>query len=130
MNIRTALAGLALTALVVPLGTVAPAHASGGPGVRKSGSCSGPSHWKLKAKHDSGRIEVEAEIHGRTTGQKWHWSIKHNGSLSAKGTGKTHGSSRSFSVSRLMTDFAHTDHFTLKATRKSTGEVCRGKVSI
>src|SRR5262249_49011564 len=85
MKTRTALAGLALTALLAPLGAVAPAHASGGGGVRDHGACSKGSHWSLKGKHDSGRIEVEGEIHGRQTGQKWHWVIKHNGSASFRG---------------------------------------------
>jgi hypothetical protein len=130
MKTRTALAGLAATALLVPLGTITPAHASGGGGVRNSGSCSGPSHWQLKAKKDSGRIEVEAEIHGRATGQTWHWVIKHNGSPSAKGKSKTHGPSHSFSVSRLMTNLGGKDHFSLRAVRSATGEVCRGTVSL
>src|SRR5215510_1099052 len=130
MKTRTALAGLALTALLAPLGAVAPAHASGGGGVRDHGACSKGSHWSLKGKHDSGRIEVEGEIHGRQTGQKWHWVIKHNGSTSAKGNARTHGPSRSFSVSRLTTNLAGTDHFTFHATRTATGEVCRGKVSL
>jgi hypothetical protein len=130
MNTRTAVAGLALTALLAPLGAIAPAHASGGNWVRNNGGCSGASTWKLKAKHDSGSIEVEAEVHGRATGQVWHWVIKHNGSASAKGKAKTHGSSRSFSVSRRVTDLGGTDTVTLQATRPATGEVCRGTVSL
>jgi len=130
MKTRTALAGLALAALVVPLGSVESAHASGGSGVRNSGGCSGPSHWKLKAKPDSGRIEVEAEVHGRASGQTWRWVIKHNGSTSAKGKSRTHGPSHSFSVSRLMTNVGGKDHFSLRAVRSATGEVCRGTVSL
>jgi hypothetical protein len=130
MNTRTALAGLALTALLAPLGAIAPAHASHGGGVRNSGSCSKGAHWKLKAKPDSGRIEVEAEIDSNHAGQVWHWRIKHNGSVSAHGKATTAGRSGSFSVGRQMTNLAGTDHFKLRAERSATGEVCRGKVSL
>jgi hypothetical protein len=130
MKARTALAALALSTLALPLAAMAPASAShGGGGVRTHGGCQGPAVWRLKAKDDSGRIEIEAEIHGSQSGQRWHWVLKHNGSTSAKGNSKTHGSSHSFSVSRLMINRAGTDHFTLHATRSATGEVCRGKVS-
>jgi hypothetical protein len=131
MNTRTALAALALTALV-PLGAVAPAHAShgGGDGVRTSGSCSKVAHWKLKAKPDSGRIEVEGEVDSNRSGQVWRWRITHNGSVSAKGKATTAGSSGSFSVQRRMANLAGTDHFVFRAERSATGEVCRGKVSL
>jgi hypothetical protein len=33
-------------------------------------------------------------------------------------------------VNRLMINLAGTDHFTLRAVRSATGEVCRGKVSL
>ncbi|MBO0844525.1 MAG: hypothetical protein J2P22_03815 [Nocardioides sp.] len=132
MNTRTALAAFALTALVAPLGAIAPAHAShgGGGGVRNSGSCSKGAHWKLKAKHDDGRIEVEGEIDSNRSGQVWHWAMRHNGSVSAKGKATTHGASGSFSVQRRMSNLAGTDHFVFRAERAATGEVCRGRVSL
>jgi hypothetical protein len=130
MKTRTALAALTLSALALPLAAVAPATASGGGGHRTSGACSQSSHWKLKAKNDSGRIEVEAEVHGVRVGQGWHWVISHNGSPSSSGRATTHGASRSFSVHRLMINLAGTDNFTLRAVRSATGEVCRGKVSL
>jgi hypothetical protein len=133
MSTRTALAVLTLTlTALVPLGAVAPAHAShgGGDGVRNSGSCSSGAHWKLKAKPDSGRIEVEGEVDSNHTGQVWHWKIKHNGSVSAKGKATTAGASGSFTVQRRMANLAGTDHFVFRAERAATGEVCRGKVSL
>ena|SRR5690242_20100532 len=134
MNTRTALTTLAVTALV-PLGTVgmvAPAHAShgGGGGVRHGGSCSQSAHWKLKAKPDNGRIEVEGEVDSNRAGQVWRWRIKHNGSVSAKGKATTGGASGSFTVHRRMTNLAGTDHFVFRAVRSATGEVCRGRVSL
>lgn len=129
---RTALATLAVTALIAPLGTIAPAHASHGgrDDVRNSGSCSKGAHWKLKAKHDSGRIEVEAEVDSNRSGQTWHWVLKHNGSVSAKGNGTTSGRSGSFTVERRMADLAGKDHIMFRAERAATGEICRGRVSL
>jgi hypothetical protein len=129
---RTALAALTLSALAIPLSLSAPAMAShgGGNAVTNSGSCSSSAHWKLKAKPDDGRIELEAEVDSNHSGQVWDWRIKHNGSTSAKGSSTTHGASGSFSVSRRMADLAGTDHFSFRAERRATGEVCHGTISL
>jgi hypothetical protein len=126
MPVRIALAALAV---VVPSCLVAPAYASHGghDDVRTSGSCAGGVHWKLKAKHDDGRIEVEGEIDSNRSGQKWHWAFKHNGSTSAHGSKRTSGASGSFEVKRRMTDLSGKDHFVLRATHGGT--VCRGTIS-
>jgi hypothetical protein len=130
MPTRTGLAAFALALLTVPVGLVAPAHASHGGddhgGVRTSGHC-GSTRWELKAKHDDGRIEVEGEIDSNHGGQKWHWSLQHNGSTSAKGAQKTSGRSGSFEVERRMTDLSGKDHFVFRATHGRT--VCRGTIS-
>ncbi|HEY3528325.1 MAG TPA: hypothetical protein VGK78_04185 [Nocardioides sp.] len=126
---RTALAALTVAALTVPVGLVSPAAASdgGGSDVRTSGRCSGTAHWKLKAKADDGRIEVEGEIDSNRAGQVWRWTLKHNGSLSASGTKKTSGLSGSFQVERRMANLAGTDHFIFRATHRH--QVCRGTIS-
>jgi hypothetical protein len=123
--IRTVLAVLALS---VPVGLVAPASASGGGGdVRTSGACSGSAHWKLKAKPDDGRIEVEGEVDSNRSGQLWSWTFKHNGSISASGSKSTSGVSGSFEVRRRMANLAGTDHFVFRATHR--GQVCRGTIA-
>jgi len=129
MITRTALAAGAFAALTLPVALVAPASAShgGGGDVRTSGGCSGSAHWKLKAKADDGRIELEAEVDSNKTGQVWGWKIKHNGSLSAKGTAKTAGRSGSFDVQRRMANLAGTDRFVFRA--EHAGHVCRGTIS-
>lgn len=131
MITRTALATVAVAALSLPVGLVAPAIAShgggGGDDVRRSGGCSGSAHWKLKAKSDDGRIEVESEIDSNKSGQVWSWKLKHNGSVSARGTNKTGGPSGSFEVKRRMANLAGTDHFVFRATHN--GQVCRGTIS-
>jgi hypothetical protein len=124
----TALTGLAL---VVPLVVGAPADASGGGAdVVRSGSCSSHTDWKVKAKHDDGRIEVEVEVDSNRGGQTWRWRILHNGSLSAHGTATTRPPSGSFSVQRRMTDLAGSDTFRLRATNRRSGEVCHGSVRL
>jgi hypothetical protein len=132
MRTRLALAALALASLAAPLAVTAPALASGGGGdaVRSHGGCEGSPVWKMKAKPDDGRIEVESEVDSNKAGQVWDWTLKHDGSVSSKGTSKTAGASGSFSVERRMTNLAGTDHFTFRAERRSTGQVCRGTISL
>ena len=132
MKTRTALAALTLSTLALPLAGLAPASAShgGGGDVRTHGGCGGAAVWKLKVKPDNGRIEFEAEVDSNRTGQVWAWRIKHDGSLSAKGRSTTHGASGSFSVARRMSNLAGTDHFTFRAVRRATGDVCRGTISL
>ena len=92
----------------------------------RTGQCTGSTDWKLKAKSDDGGIEVEAEIDSNRTGQAWRWVIRHNGSVSARGTSVTTGRSGSFDVERRMTDLSGTDRFVLRATNPASGETCRG----
>lgn len=130
MVTRTTLAACAAAALTLPMALVAPANAShggGGNDVRTSGGCSGSAHWKLKAKPDNGRIEVEGEIDSNRSGQVWRWKLKHNGSVSARGTKKTSGRSGSFDVERRMANLAGKDHFVFRAEHR--GQVCRGTIS-
>ena len=129
MKTRTALAALTLTALALPLAAVAPASAShgGGNAVRTHGGCGGPAVWKLKAKPDDGRIEVEGEIDSNVSGQVWTWKFKHNGSVSARGTKKTGGRSGSFEVERRMANLSGKDHFVFRAEHRN--QVCRGTIS-
>ncbi len=132
MNTRTALATLTLSALAVPVAVMAPASASHGDAnrVTRSGACSASAHWKLEVKPDDGRIELEAEVDSNRSGQVWTWRITHNGSLSARGTRTTAGSSGSFTVHRRMANLAGPDHFAFRAERRSTGQVCRGTITL
>lgn len=120
-----------LAGALLSLSLVAPAAASGGDGrVQRSGSCSDGAVWKLKAKPDDGRMEVEAEVDSNVTGQRWAWRITHDGGVSAKGTARTLGPSGSFSVERRLVDGAGSDTFGFRAVDKSSGQVCRGSVTL
>ncbi len=118
----TLAAGIGITAAI-------PAQASGGGQVVEDrGSCSGHSDWKLKAKADDGRLEVEAEVESNVNGQVWDWKIKDNGMLAATGSSTTTAPSGSFEVNRRIANRAGTDKITFKATNPDTGETCRGTV--
>src|SRR3954449_328860 len=132
MNHKTSLvAATSLVVVATALG-VAPAQASGGGGdaVRRSGNCSGSTDWKLKAKPDDGRIEVEGEIDSNRVGQTWTWRIVHNGRVSAKGSKTTHAPSGSFRVERRLVNLAGADKLVFKASNPKSDETCRGVVTI
>jgi hypothetical protein len=116
------------------LGAAAPAFASGGSGggggggdVRSSGPCATGS-WKLKAKHDDGRIEVEAEVDTNRVGQVWSWRLSDNGTTFASGRATTAAPSGSFSIRRTTADRPNADQIRLTATRGAV--TCGGIVTL
>ena len=128
--VRTAALTLSAAALGLSALTASPALASGGDdAVQRSGSCSAGTEWKIKAKADDGRIEVEAEIDSNKVGQSWSWKFKDNGAVFATGTSTTTGPSGSFGVERKPANKAGTDSFVFRAVYPKSGEVCRATVS-
>ena len=127
---RTAALTLSAAALGLSALTASPALASGDDdAVQRSGSCSAGTEWKIKAKADDGRIEVEAEIDSNKVGQSWSWKFKDNGAVFATGTSTTTGPSGSFEVERKPANQAGTDSFVFRAVNPKSGEVCRATVS-
>ena len=57
--------------------------------VIRASDCTGSADWKVKVKSDDGRLEVEGEIDSNAVGQRWRWTIRHNGSVSDRGTATT-----------------------------------------
>lgn len=125
---KTITAALALSSLAATIGA-APASARGDDDDRviRTGSCSAGADWKLKVKTDDGRLEVEGEIDSFVAGQQWRWTIRHNGSVSDRGTATTTARSGSFEVERRIVDLAGTDAVVFRAVRD--GQVCRGVVN-
>jgi hypothetical protein len=122
---------LAVPVLILPLAAALPAAAKGGhPGVRSAGACSGPSHWKLSAKADDGRIEVEAEVDNNVNGRTWNWQLSDSGAQVAAGKSATHAPSGSFTVNRRIPNRAGADVITFKARSVRTGETCSGTVRL
>jgi hypothetical protein len=94
--------------------------------VERAGSCTGGARWKIKAKEDDGRIEVEAEIDSNRSGQRWTWTLGHDGSRAARGASRTTGRSGSFSVERKVVDRPGTDAFVFRASH--AGQRCVARV--
>lgn len=94
-----------------------------------SGRCSAGTEWKLEAKSDDGRLEVEFELDSNRTGQRWSVRIRDNGVRVFAGTRTTKAPSGSFGVERRIVDRAGTDRIAVSATNVKTGEHCRGAVT-
>jgi hypothetical protein len=94
------------------------------------GGCSRYATWKLKAKPDDGRLEVEGEVDSNHRGQTWKWKILHDGSVSYHGTATTGGPSGSFEIRRRVVDSPGVDHIGWRARNPRSGERCRGGLSI
>ena len=116
---------LGLLALAVPS-----AQAQGGGDVRTSGSCSASTDWKLKAKPDNGRIEVEFELDSNVSGQTWAVTLTDNGARVFAGTRMTAGPSGSFTVQRRIANRAGADSLVATAMNSATGETCRGGLKL
>ena len=88
---------LALAAIGLVAAGAGPDTAHGGDDdddrVIVTGSCSAGADWKLRVKTDDGRLEVEGEVDSNTSGQRWRWALRHNGSVSDRGTSTTAGRS-------------------------------------
>jgi hypothetical protein len=110
-----------------------PAALAGGskdrPRVIKRGACSASSTWKLKAKSDDGRIEVEFEVDQNRVGKRWRVTIVRNGSAVFSGIRRTLAPSGSFEVRRLLADSAGSDRIVARARALAGGETCRGSIS-
>ena len=122
---RVGALALVTTATLLPAASASANDAD----VVKRGSCSGASDWKLKASPEDGRIEVEGEVDSNKVGQTWRWRIRHNGSLSDKGTKQTVAPSGSFEVRRVLVNVGGDDRIVFRARNPRSDEVCRGALT-
>ncbi|WP_457207310.1 hypothetical protein [Nocardioides sp. P5_C9_2] len=125
-NLAVTLAASALVATGLPGLVASAASASGGDDeMIRTGSCNSGASWKIKAKPDDGRIEVETEIDSNRAGERWAWVLKHNGSVSARGSSRTGSRSGSFEVERNTVNTSGTDRFRFRATHNGARCVAR-----
>jgi hypothetical protein len=127
---KIAASARAAAVAALALAAVAPATAGGGAEVRRSGSCTGASTWKLKLEKDDGRIETEFEVDQNKVGKRWKVVLEHNGARFFKGVRVTKAPGGSFEVERRVDDAAGTDRIAARAVNKKTGEICKGKARI
>ncbi|MGB8702882.1 MAG: hypothetical protein WCD18_25985 [Thermosynechococcaceae cyanobacterium] len=127
-QVGLALSGLSGFALL--FGTPLMAQASGGGSrVIAAGPCTGSSDWKLKAKLDNGRLEIEFEVDSNVNGQTWSNVIRDNGTLVFKGNKVTQGPSGSYTIRKFTANQAGDDVIIARAKNLKTGEVCLGSVT-
>ena len=127
---RVAYGSLATGILATGMLATAPSIAAKGSDVIRTGNCSASSDWKLKAKPDDSRLEVEFEVDQNRSGQVWNVVLKHNGATFFSGQRTTQAPSGSFSITRFTNNAAGSDTIVGKATNPQTGEVCKGSLSI
>lgn len=88
--------------LALPTVWAAPGMAKGGDAVRVAAKCSPGVTGKLKAKNDSGRIEVEFEVDQNRNNRLWRWRIYRDGRAVSGGRALTRPPSGSFSIERRI----------------------------
>jgi len=128
---RLLIATAAITAgLAAPLvATATPAFASGGGGgVSSSGACTNGGHFKLKAKHDDGKIEMEYQVDSNRAGQVWAVRITDNGTVVVSRHATTSGPSGSFTIRKVIADQPGLDKIHAHATFKN--RTCGGAVTL
>jgi len=120
-----------LTLLIALIGLALPAIASGkdNPGVLKTGKCSNGATWKLKAKNDDARIEVEFEVDQNVVGRRWNAALRRDGALVFRGARVTRAPSGSFSITRRIANPAGADRITAIAGA-ARGGTCRAAVTV
>lgn len=128
--VRGAAVSAVTVALAVGFAPSAWASHGGGGGVVKTGMCSAGSDWKLKAKTDDGKIEVEYEVDSNVVGQTWRVRLTDNGSQIFAGTRKTVAPSGSFEVRVLTANRTGKDTIVGTAMNVASGEQCRGTVTL
>jgi hypothetical protein len=133
-DIMNTIATRTLTVTAVVAGALgvfaAPASAShgGGGAVQNSGSCAAGGTFKLKAKHDDGRIEVQYEVDTNRAGQVWHVRLTDNGTTIFRGARTTKAPSGSFEISKHIANRAGTDSIRAHATFRA--HICGGHVNV
>jgi hypothetical protein len=114
---------------VVPVLAAAPAEAKGGsPAVQSGGACIGGGVWKLKAKHDDGRLEVEYQVDTNRAGQAFHVIVTDDNVSVFNGTKTTTAPSGSFTLALRPVDRPGAEVIRTKAT--FAGHTCTGSVTV
>jgi hypothetical protein len=125
LGTATAVAALSLSVMA---SSPASAQSSKARVVATHGTCAGAT-WKMKAKADNSRIEVEAELDTNRNGQTWAVKITDNGARVYSATRKTKAPSGSFSVGALVANRSGADRFVATFTRPGTRTTCVARLT-
>jgi hypothetical protein len=126
--LTTAAITVSLTAPLLVAATPAFASGGGGGGVSSSGACTGGGHFKLQAKHDNGKIELEYEVDSNRAGQVWAVRITDNGAVVVSRHATTAGPSGSFTIRKTISNRPGQDKIHARATFKN--RTCSGTVTL
>ena len=94
------------------------------------GSCTAATDWKLKAKPRDGRMQVEFEVDSNRAGQRWTYTLLHDGVVKATGARTTQAPSGSFSVERRLPNAPGVHTISAQATNANTGETCQASLKV
>jgi hypothetical protein len=97
--------------------------------VRKSGSCSESTTWKLKLSEENSKIETEFEVDQNVVGDEWKIVMKKDGDVFFRGRRTTKEPSGSFEVRRVVGDGSGSERIVGHARNVETDETCHGKAT-
>ena len=114
--------------LSLAMSPASPGHASGDE-MRREGSCTGHSDWRLEVRHeDSNTLEVRFRVSHTPAGKVWDVFLSDNGTRFFAGT-RTSTSDGYVRVRKLTGDRSGTDRIKAYGTSRASGEVCSGRVA-
>ena len=122
---RKTIASIAATAMGAAVLATGAAAKDGD--VLVAGTCTGPSHAKLKLSEEDGGIEVEFEVDQNRNGVRWTVTLFRNGTQVARRVRVTHGPSGSFEARFVTVNRPGVDRLVAKAAR--AGERCSARAS-
>ena len=119
----------ALLAMVAARPLAAPAKDGDGDEVRVTGVCGGSVTSELRAKAEDDGIELRFKLRRSRSGAVWRIVLVHERRIAWKGTAKSTGSSGSFELRRMLTDFSGADAISVRAVGPR-GVVCRASATL
>jgi hypothetical protein len=111
-------------AVAVAIPAVAPGK--GNPGVIRSGKCSGGASWKLKAKNDDARLEIEFEVDQNISARRWKVLVSRDSTVIFRGARTTQPPR----VVLAPANPAGSDRITATARSSVGNQLCRASLTI
>ncbi len=115
-------------ALVTTVVAGTPAQASVGR-ERQHGSCQGPGHWTLGARHSSGRLRVRFAVTDVDPHETWQVFLSDNG-IRIRATSRVSGTKGSFRVRTPTRDRRGADHISATAVNAGDGGSCQASLTL